>query len=491
MTIRIGTIGRHTLIYGVGETLSRLASFLMLPLYTRFLTPSDYGSLELLSMVIDVTAMITGLGLAAGVFKFYTDAETDDGKKAVIATASLAVLALGLGTLAVGWMASPSLIEVILPGSRASYMRMVFLIYFVQAAVGVPFMFMRVREQSKAYVALNLVKLIGLLTLNILFVAKMEMGIGGVLLSNLIVHTVLALGLNFYMLREVGLRFSRTVLRAMGRFGFPLVFWSLANFILVFSDRFFLSQSAGTAAVGIYSLAYKFAFVLTAFAFTPFQMIWDAQRFSIARQANAQEIFRRVFLYLNVGLGFGALLIALFVKDFLRLMADWSYLSAYKLVPLILVAQILYLWTAYCNLGIFLQNRTRSLASLSGVTIAAVVILNVLLIPRFGVYGAAVATLVAYALRFVAIYILAQKLYHIDYRWSNVMKLYAMFAATFFLHRLFGELSIASSIAVSLAFAAVVGVLTYRHILDKKERDFISRVLFRRWTAAATQTSQA
>src|SRR5690606_5448109 len=100
-------LGKHTLIYAAGTAIGRLASFLMLPIYTRFLTPADYGVLELLAMTIDLIGMLTGMTIAASVFRFraaYDDpAEQDEVvSTAYFGTTGLALIAGVLGVLASG-----------------------------------------------------------------------------------------------------------------------------------------------------------------------------------------------------------------------------------------------------------------------------------------------------------------------------------------------------------------------------------------------------
>src|SRR5262245_33413621 len=105
----IRTLGRHAAIYGLGTVLAKLASFIMLPIYTRYLTPADYGVLELLSMTIDLIGMLTGMTLTASVFPFYTEARSSGKEKEVMTTAAIGVTALAVVTAGVGMLASPLL----------------------------------------------------------------------------------------------------------------------------------------------------------------------------------------------------------------------------------------------------------------------------------------------------------------------------------------------------------------------------------------------
>src|SRR5439155_8290310 len=108
--------------------------------------------------------------------------------------------------------------------------------------------------------------------------------------------------------------------------------------------------------------AYKFAFILSALAVSPFYTMWDAQRFEVAKRPDAKEVYARVFLYLNVVIGAMGLALALFVKDVLYVMSDHSFLPAYRLVPLLIAAQVVFTWAGYWTVGLYICDKTEVMA---------------------------------------------------------------------------------------------------------------------------------
>ena len=227
-------------------------------------------------------------------------------------------------------------------------------------------------------------------------------------------------------------------------------------------------------------MAYRFGFVLSAFIAAPFQQIWAPERFQIAKRPNAQDIFRRVFLYFNIAMGCTAMIISLFVRDMLKVMSDPNFWSAYAVVPLILVAQILHQWTAYNNLGLLITKKTKKFAWGSAVAIPSVLILNFLLIPRYGVWGAAIATIIAYVLRFLVIQMHSQREYRIHYDWLRIGKLYAILGTAVAVREAVGDLQIVSSLSlcVLLGASALAGV--YFKVLSAQERAAVQAILHRR-----------
>ena len=481
MSSEIRTLGRHAAIYGIGNMLAKLTSFIMLPIYTRYLTPADYGVLELTSMTLDFLAIMMGMNVAASVYRFYAEEDSRSGRDLVMSTAAIGKIATALVLALVGLLISPWLSAVVTPEKgHPDYFRLFFLIFIMQSAELVPFLLCRALHRSVMVVAINLARLVGLISLNVVFVVHYEMGVKGILLSNLIVSTMVAAAMLRFLFRSTGYAFSTKLFIEMTRFSFPVGFVSLGNFFLVFSDRYFLNHYVGPAAVGLYALAYRFGFVLAAFIATPFQQIWGPERFQIAKRPNAPDIYRRIFLYFNVALGCTALFITLFVRDLLKVMSAPNFWAAYAVVPLIMVAQILHHWTGFNNLGLYLAKKTKKFAWGSAVAIPSVLLLNYLLIPRYGVLGAAIATILAYVLRFLVIQRLSQREYKIDYDWPRIWRLYGILATAVIIRELFGDLQIVPSVAlcVVLATSALAGV--YFSVLLPSERAALKRILQRR-----------
>jgi O-antigen/teichoic acid export membrane protein len=319
-------------------------------------------------------------------------------------------------------------------------------------------------------VTVNAGKLVVMLSLNILFVVYLRMGIAGVITSGIIASAAVAIVLTGYLVRRVGVGFDIATLREMATFGIPLVPWWVGNFVLVYSDRYFLNYYTNTSTVGIYSLAYKFAFLLSALAFSPFDTIWSSQRFEIAKRPDAPELYARVFLYMNVILGGIGLMLSLFVRDFLSIMSAPAFLPAYRLVPLLIAAQVLFTWAGYWSLGIYLSGRTKSMATGSVVLVPLTIILNYVLIPRYGIYGAAWATIIAYLARFLWIYYFGQRYYPIEYRWTDMAKLYGILGAVVALAFAYHPQLLPASIGWSIGLLLASIALVYTLVLPSDER---------------------
>lgn len=474
MSVQFKQLGKHTLVYTAGIILGKIASFIMLPVYTRYLTPADYGVLELLGMTLDVIGMLTGVAIVAGVFKFYSAEADKAAKNSVISTAAVSVVAVAILTSLSGLLFARQLSTLIFGAdSNPLYLQLYFLIYLLQNFEYLPFLLMRAENRSFLFVSVNIGKLVSMLSLNVLFVVYLGKGIVGVLTSNIITSAAVAVGLTIYLVRGVGLGFSAEKFRLLVNFGKSVVPWSLATFVLVFSDRFFLNYYADVSTVGIYSLAYKFAFLLGGLAYVPFENVWTAQRFEIAKQPDAEEVYARAFRYMNVVLGGVALILCLYIRDVLAVMSDRAFFSAYRLVPLLIAAQVIYIWGAHWNTGIYISGKTSVMASGSVVLVIVTLLLNYLLIPPFHALGAAVATFGAYTFRFAWVYYFAQRFHRFGYDWTEQARLYGVLAAGVALNFAYRPGTLLASVGWSTAILAVTTYVVYLIVLSAEDRAII------------------
>jgi O-antigen/teichoic acid export membrane protein len=279
----------------------------------------------------------------------------------------------------------------------------------------VPLAFIQVQKKSGHFVIINALKLAIQLFLNILFVVYLGKGVLGVLYSTFIASVITGVVLATYTFSKVRYRFSWKMAGKLFKFGYPFVFSGLGAFILTYSDRYFLKYYAQLSSVGIYSLGYKFGFLLAMFPVRPLFNIWMVQRFEIITQKDYERTFNQflswfVILTLSVGL-----VISLFSGNVLRVMAAPSFWEAYKIVPIIVLAYFFQACTDYFNFGILYSGRTKHMAYGTILSAAVIIILSFLLIPRYGIYGAAWATLISFFVRLSYVYAVSQRLFRIHY----------------------------------------------------------------------------
>jgi O-antigen/teichoic acid export membrane protein len=193
--------------------------------------------------------------------------------------------------------------------------------------------------------------------------------------------------------------------------------------MLTMADRYFLLLLASDVEVGLYSLGYKLGLVIQALLVGPFQLAWLPFLFSTAKEKRADEAYSRVFTYFVLVALFAALVISVLAKEVLIVMAKPAFRDAYKVVPLVAASYVM--WGCYDILavGIYLEGKTKYLALLVSGAAVLNLGLNFLLIPDYGMMGAAAATLASYALLPAGAYFVSRRYRTVHYEWARVIKI--------------------------------------------------------------------
>lgn len=409
---------KHGSIYSIGIILSRMIAFVMIPVYTRVLTPADYGVLEILALTTDVVSMLAGFGIGLSVTRTLYLHESEAQQRVVASTAAFLLLAIFGSAALIGVIAAAPISVALLgpsasQGDGAGLLRLALLSMMFGGALEVPFAMLRARQRSTQVVGISLARLGLSVLLNIILVVWLRLGVAGVLWSTLITTGSISTFLLVRLLRENGTAFSRPIARQLAAFGAPLVIWNLASFVLHYSDRYFLRVFVSLEMVGLYSLSYKLAMLLSMLVSGPFSDVWIPKSLEIDKSEGekAKPILRTIIGYYNLVLVAAGLGIALFAGDVIRLITGKQFHAAAGTVPILVLAMVFFGYRSIGQLGAMIRGRSDLIAA--GTAVAAVVVtgLNYLLIPRWGVTGAAVATLAAFALEFGVMQALSARVY--------------------------------------------------------------------------------
>lgn len=419
---------RETALYGVGVVIARAVSFVMLPIYTRYLSPGDYGALQILQMVLDVTAILLSGGLASGVLRFTLKATTPEGRHGVVSTAFLLLTGLhaaGAAALALG---APWIVRSFLSGAGAEgvlWIRIVAVSFVLEAVLAVSLLWLQANGRAGLHTAASLGRLLLQVVVNVTLVVFLDYGVRGVLLGTLVANAVVGGLLAAHMLRETGLRLVGSAARDLRRFGIPYQVGMAGSFLLTFGDRFFLEHFQGLATVGLYGLAYQFAFLLHGLGPMPFFRAWGPRRLALSTEPREvrDRSYNESLLQLNLILITLAVGIALFVSPVLAILSAPAFWPAAAWVPILLAATVFQVWTDAVALGIEVSEQTRWASVAIWISVAVILLLYALLIPSLGGLGAAIATLVSMAVRFACTLRFSQRAWPVSWRFGPSVRL--------------------------------------------------------------------
>jgi len=470
---------KHTAVYGLGNILSKFVGFLMIPVYTRYLTPEDYGTVELLFLTVSILSIILSVGIERAVLRYFFDSDELSERKKVISSAHFFILGTATLTVLILWPLADFFSEVILGYKEgAFYFRLIFLILLCDVAVIVPLAFIRAEHRSALYISSAIGRLILVLALNIYWVVFAGRKVDGVLYANLTGSAVVSLFLIAYTLRKVGFRFSLPKLRAMLVFGLPLVPASIGMFSLTYADRYFLKAYTDIHTVGLYALGYKFGILLSFLITQPFLLMWSAQMFEVAKRPDARFIYRRYVTYFSFVFLFSGLALSLLVREIIAVMADPAYYEAHTVVPILVLGYYFVGIRYQFEVSMLLKNKTIYLSAILLGSAAVNLFLNALFIRFYGMMGAAIATTLSFLGLAIATLLVGRRVYPISYEFSRLAKLLLTTITLFCLGYAIPQGSLVLAIAIKLglvlAFPFVLGGLGF---FEEEEKQRIRRAL--------------
>jgi len=414
-------LARHSAIYGIGGLVSRFVALFLLPLYTRYLTPADYGAVETLVALAAICATILRLGIASAFFRFYFDSTDPARRLRVVRTSFWFTMTMATIGLVVG-VAFAGQISHALFGTdgQTTLVRAAFVLLWAQMNYEQITALFRVEERSVAFVAASLVNLAVTVAATVLFVVVLEWGATGVVVGNFTGTLVVYAGLLAYRREQLGLTLDRPLLRQMNRFGLPLVPSMLAIWLLNFGDRIFLLKLSDVTEVGLYSIGSRIASAMV-LLLTAFRAAWPAFAYSIEDDAEAKRSYAYVLTYLLFVASWSALALGLLAPWLVRLLTTPTYYEAARVVAPLAFGAVAFGGFIVVSIALGRTKRTQFNWVVTGAAAAVSVTLNVLLIPTYGMIGAAAANATAFTVMFLGITWWSQRVFPVPYQWRRVV----------------------------------------------------------------------
>jgi O-antigen/teichoic acid export membrane protein len=383
-------------IYAIPTILASLVGFFMLPVYTRVLTPADYGLLETVTKITDIFGLLLGAGIADALVRFYSDSENKEQKPNIVVTAFSLIMFFTLaGGLLFALLSKPLAQFFLNSGDHR-----LLLISFASVAVGlllrISLTVYRCDSRAWLFAGVSMGMLVTQIVFNVIALFVFKLGVTGIILSTLIATafwSAVTIVPVFYRKRGmVNREWSGKLLS----YGYPLVFAALAQFVLNFSDRFFLVRNTGMDALGIYSIAYRMGMLVT-LVFSLVGQSWWPSVFRMSREPGAEGNLRRGNAFMSLLSASACIGVILFAKPLIDVMTTPNFRSAYLLVPPIAAAYWIFcLVNGPLSVALRIRNRTGIFAVINIISALFCLVLSFLLIPKYGVWGAAYVTLLSF-----------------------------------------------------------------------------------------------
>lgn len=387
---------KDSAVYAVGVIATQLVGFIMIPIYTRVLTPADYGVIETIIRLVDVINLLLAMGLAEALLRHYYLAQTEEERRRLVATTfSFNLLIIVVGC-ALTLPLAPQLAHLAFGHGRyATYVAVWLVAMLLHNLAELPLTLWRAEGKPWRFTGISLCRLLTQVTANIIFVVLLRWGVWGVAISNFINAAVWSTLLGIAVRRKYGILIDTSWLRSVLRYGLPLVPATLSQFILHYSDRFFLARYATESELGLYSLAYRFG-MLVSISMRVVVTAWYPWVFSTARNNQDMASIRRATAMVLVALATIAGTLILCTEIVLRWMSAPRFWQASQYVSLIAIGCWFFAAHIPWSVGARLVNKTEVVAKAHLLTAGASLLGYAWFIPRYGAWGAAVMTLLSF-----------------------------------------------------------------------------------------------
>lgn len=407
---------QHAAVYAAALGLSKLTAVAMLPVFTHFLTPEEYGRLDVLQTLANLLSIVIGFGMADTLFRFAGAAESEAERKDQAAQVFGLALTASIFSLIVTQAAAPWIAD-LLPGDPGLLNTRVILVSLsVTGAILVPLSWLRMRGKAWGYFAGSAGRALAQAALVALFLG-LGFGVEGVLMGGMVCALTLAIVMSILQWRDTGIKLALSTFKRQGRFGGTLVIAGIATFVLDSCDRWILAGTIGTEALADYALAGKIG-IMAAFLTQPFEMWWLPKRFTVLRSANGTircarmtEIGLCVAMVASLGIAAVGPFVVLW-------MTPIAYHGAIAFIPVLAGLAALNASTTLMNTGVLSEEKTTKPIWIDGGAAGIAVTGYLLLIPSMGAWGAVWATIIALSARLVAYTVLGQKTQSLPYRFA-------------------------------------------------------------------------
>jgi O-antigen/teichoic acid export membrane protein len=423
MLNRIRQLTAQSGLYGIGNLLPKAIGFILIPLYTRYLTPADYGILAFATTIIAILGILFEFGLGSALTRFYYDTRHNIAEtKKLVGSLWIFLTFIPLAVTLIITVRGGKLFDALFTNTPFDpYGKLsIWIAYFTLASV-IPLTMFRVQEKVKHYVIFTFGRFLVLTFSIIYFVVGRGLGAEGSLTGQLIVSAIFALLFTIISLANSSIPNRLSQLKAALAYGSPLILHQLSAWALSVSDRLLLERQVTLEQLGIYALGYRLAMILD-LIFYSFNLAWAPFYFQTAStDENAPAFFSRLATYYALVVYCFGLALAVLADPLIRIMANPAFHPAAQVVPVVVLAYVAHGFYYFVVNQLFFARQTGSLALYTTLAAAVNIILNIVTIPRYGIQAAAWNTFIGYLVLTILVFRKANRVYPIAYEKSRLL----------------------------------------------------------------------
>jgi O-antigen/teichoic acid export membrane protein len=430
-------VTRQLATYGSADVALLVVNVFLLPVFTRVLSREEYGVLGILLVFEAGLKVVYRWGLDGAFLRLYYERSNDEDRRALAGTIAIILLAAN-GVILVGLaLASGPVDQTFFPTRSYQTAFLVLLANsFISGFFFLPLTMFRAREQAARVAAFSVGRSLATIAVRVILVVGLRMGITGLVVADLIVSVGMTLVLWRAYRSMIRWRFSKRLASEALRYGFPHVPYGLMHQSMAFSDRLLLGlwlPANPLALIGLYQIANSFASLLKIVP-VAFQTAWMPFAFdTVGRRRDATQLFARLATYSFAVLVLLTLGIVTLTDSVVILLLPDSYRDAAPLVPILALGITIQVAGWFPSTSLNVAKATRFYPIITACSAATTIAGHFVLIPRYGLFGAAWATVAGQSVQYLAMLTIAQRVYRIPYEAVRLLKIVLVGLGTYVL----------------------------------------------------------
>ncbi|MBW6516175.1 MAG: oligosaccharide flippase family protein [Candidatus Cloacimonetes bacterium] len=391
---------RNTFVYFVGNIMTRFVGFFLLPLYTNVLSTDEFGSYTLLMAIYAILNVLYQAGIFQGFTKFFYDEQADT--KRVFSTTLNTIILFGFFIAVLLSLLNKPLISLFqINQELSSFILILFWLIFFDTLAYFGLHFLRTRQFARIAVTYSLITSVCNLLLNVIFLVLWDLNILGILLAQGIANLLLL----FLCLRHFKGLYQALIdwilLKRLMLFSLPLVIAGAFGIMMDVADRFIINFFLDRSHLGVYGVAYKLGLLMNVFVIA-FRTAYLPYFLNMNKTENYNRELKQTLIKLVGLMSILFLAVTLFLRYLFHIefngffLLNPDYISAAAIVPFILLAYVFNGFAAFFSLGPYVSGKSYHFIISDAIGFSVNIVLNLLIIPIYGIMGAALATLVGF-----------------------------------------------------------------------------------------------
>jgi O-antigen/teichoic acid export membrane protein len=408
---------KNTIIYAIGNLLSKCLSFVLLPFYTAYFTTTDYGYFDLITTTVALVIPLVTFDICDGMYRFLLDVDSDEDRHKII-TNTLIILILNLAVSNSIYLLFIHFVKIQF-GVIILIMTDISVIYSIWAQIA------RGYKKNVQYSISGVIVTFTMLFLNIVLVLFANLRVEALILATSISNFTALVYLEYKLrvLRSVKIRLKDTMLiKKLINYSCPLIANLISWWVMNVSDRFILNHFMGMDANGIYAIANKFPSMFFMFS-SIFTLAWQESAITEYESKDRDKFYTKMFnSYMIFGFTACILLIA-FTKVIMTFMISKSFGIAWRYVPFLYLGALFSALSSFYGVGYQSSKKTRGAFTTSVLGAVFNIGFNIFMVPIIGIQAASLSTMLAFLIMWIARIYETRKYFNINVDKKNLLYL--------------------------------------------------------------------